>query len=118
MADAATDFERDRETTGYSPVVSSDRGTADRMVRHPAPLGDVHDSPNFDLASLLRQGALKLEAGNDAEAEEFFRKALEIGDRTVGPDHPDMILLLNDLTRIYLKQSAYASAEPLLLRLL
>jgi TonB family protein len=29
-----------------------------------------------------------------------------------------MILLLNDLTRIYLKQSAYASAEPLLLRLL
>ncbi len=118
MADAATGFERDRETTGYSPVVSSDHGTADRMVRHPAPLGDVHDSPNFDLASLLRQGALKLEAGNDVEAEEFFRKALEIGDRTVGPDHPDMILLLNDLTRIYLKQSAYASAEPLLLRLL
>jgi TonB family protein len=88
------------------------------MVRNPAPLGDVHDSPNSDLASLLRQGALKLEAGNDAEAEEFFRKALEIGDRTVGPDHPDMILLVNDLTRIYLKQSAYASAEPLLLRLL
>jgi len=88
------------------------------MVRGPAPLGDAHDSPNFDLASLLRQGALKLEAGNDAEAEEFFRKALELGDRTVGPDHPDMILLVNDLTRIYLKQSAYASAEPLLLRLL
>ncbi|HEX9130481.1 MAG TPA: tetratricopeptide repeat protein, partial [Gemmatimonadaceae bacterium] len=118
MADAATGLERGSEMTGYSPVVSSDRGTADRMVRHPAPLGDAHDSPNSDLAALLRQGALKLEAGNDAEAEEFFRKALEIGDRTVGPDHPDMILLLNDLTRIYLKQSAYASAEPLLLRLL
>ena len=118
MADAATGFERGIETTGYSPIVSSDRGTADRMIRSPAPLGEAHDSPPSDLASLLRHGALKLEAGKDAEAEELFRKALEIGDRTVGPDHPDMILLVNDLTRIYLKQSAYASAEPLLLRLL
>jgi TonB family protein len=118
MADAATSFERGIETTGYSPVAGSDRGTTDRIIRSPAPPADAHDGPHSDLASLLRQGALKLEAGNDAEAEVFFRKALEIGDRTVGPDHPDMILLLNDLTRIYLKQSAHASAEPLLLRLL
>ncbi|HEX9606329.1 MAG TPA: TonB family protein [Gemmatimonadaceae bacterium] len=118
MADAATGFERGIETTGYSPVVSSDRGTTDRIIRSPAPPSDMHDGQQPDLASLLRHGVLKLEAGNDAEAEEFFRKALEIGDRTVGPDHPDMILLLNDLTRIYLKQSAYASAEPLLIRLL
>jgi TonB family protein len=118
MADAATGFERGIETTGYSPVASSDRGTTDRIIRSPAPLGDGRDGPHSDFASLLRHGALKLEAGNDAEAEEFFRRALEIGDRTVGSDHPDMILLLNDLTRIYLKQSAYASAEPLLLRLL
>jgi tetratricopeptide (TPR) repeat protein len=61
---------------------------------------------------------MKLEMGNDAEAEECFRKALEIGDRTLGPDHPDLILLLNDLTRIYLGRSAYTAAEPLLLRLL
>jgi TonB family protein len=118
MADAATGFERGTEPTGYSPVVSNDRGTADRVSRSNAPLSDAHDSPHSDLASLLRHGALKLDAGNDTEAEEYFRKALEIGDRTVGPDHPDMILLLNDLTRIYLKQSAHASAEPLLLRLL
>jgi TonB family protein len=118
MGDAATGFERGIETTGYSPVASSDRGTTDRTIRSPAPVSDAHDGPPSDLASLLRLGALKLDAGNDAQAEEFFRKALEIGDRTVGPDHPDMILLVNDLTRIYLKQSAYASAEPLLLRLL
>jgi TonB family protein len=117
MADAATGFDRGMETTGYSPVIGGDRGTTDRMIRSAVP-ADAHDSPQPDLATLLRLGALKLETGNDAEAEEFFRKALEIGDRTVGPDHPDMILLINDLTRIYLKQSAYASAEPLLLRLL
>jgi TonB family protein len=118
MADAGTGFERSIETTGYSPVAGSDRGTADRMIRSPVPPIDAHDAPHPDLAPLLRHAALKLDTGNDAEAEEFLRKALEIGDRTVGPDHPDMILLLNDLTRIYLKQSAYASAEPLLLRLL
>jgi TonB family protein len=118
MADAATGFERGIETTGYSPVAGGDRGTTDRTIRSPVPPGNAQDGPHPDLAALLRHGALKLETGNDAEAEEFFRKALEIGDRTVGPDHPDMILLLNDLTRIYLRQSAYASAEPLLLRLL
>ena len=117
MADAATGFERGIETTGYSPVAGGDRVTTDRIIRSPVP-ADARDGPHQDLASLLRHGAMKLETGNDAEAEEFLRKALEIGDRTVGPDHPDMILLLNDLTRIYLKQSAYASAEPLLLRLL
>jgi TonB family protein len=118
MADAARGFDRGIETTGYSPVVSSDRVTSDRIIRSPAPLADAHDSPPSDLTSLLRHGANRLDAGNDAEAEEFLRKALEIVDRTVGLDHPDLILLLNDLTRIYLKQSAYASAEPLLLRLL
>jgi TonB family protein len=118
MADAATGFERGIETTGYSPVVRSDPGTTDRIVRSPALPADAHDSPHSDLTSLLRNGALKLDEGNDAEAEEFLRKALEIVDSRVGPEHPDTILLLNDLTRIYLKQSAYASAEPLLLRLL
>src|ERR1700682_2989383 len=117
MADAATGFERSIETTGYSPVAGGDRGTTDRIIRSSVP-ADAQENPHPDLAALLRHGALKLETGNDAEAEECFRNALEIGDRTVGPDHPDMILLLNDLTRIYLKQSAYASAEPLLLRLL
>ena len=117
MADAGTGFERGIETTGYSPVAGADRGTTDRMIRS-VPPSDPRDGPPPDLAWLLKQGALKLETGKDAEAEDHFRKALEIGDRTVGPDHPDMILLLNDLTRIYLKQSAYSSAEPLLLRLL
>src|ERR1700674_2311419 len=117
MADAATGFERGIETADYSPVAGGDRVTGDRIIRSPVP-ADARDGPHQDLSLLLRHGVLKLELGNDAEAEEFFREALEISDRTVGPDHPDMILLLNDLTRIYLKQSAYASAEPLLLRLL
>lgn len=118
MADAAIGLDRSIDTTGYSPIAGTDRGTADRIPRSPAPPNEANDGSHPDVASLIKYGAMKLELGNDAEAEECFRKALEIGDRTVGPEHPDLMLLLNDLTRIYLRQSAYAAAEPLLLRLL
>jgi tetratricopeptide (TPR) repeat protein len=119
IADAAIGLDRTIDTTGYSPIAGTNRGTApDRVPRSPAPPREVNDGLYPDVASLIRHGAMKLEMGNDAEAEECFRKALEIGDRTVGPEHPDLMLLLNDLTRIYLRQSAYAVAEPLLLRLL
>ena len=115
MADAAFGIDRSIETSSYSPIVGGDRPTPDRMQRSQ---GDVEVESHTEMVSLLRQGAAKLEAGNDAEAVECLRKALEIGDRTVGADHPDLIILLNDLSRIYLRQSAYAAAEPLLLRLL
>lgn len=118
MTDAAIGLDRSIDTTGYSPIAGTDRGTADRIPRSPAPPNEANDGSHPDVASLIRHGAMKLEMGNDAEAEECFRKALEIGDRTVGPEHPDLMLLLNDLTRIYLRQSAHAAAEPLLLRLL
>lgn len=118
MADAAAGLERSIDTGGYSPIASGDRGATNRIPRSPAAPVDANTGSQPDLAALVRHGALKLETGNEAEAEECFRKALEIVDRAVGSDHPDLILLLNDLTRIYLRQSAYAAAEPLLLRLL
>jgi TonB family protein len=61
--------------------------------------------------------ASKQEAGESGEAEAMFARALEVADRTLGPDDPDVVLLLTDLSRLYLKKSAFASAEPLLLRL-
>jgi TonB family protein len=115
MADAAFGIDRSIETSSYSPLVGADRETSDRVLRTS---GDAEVESQPEMLSLLKQGAAKLEAGNDAEAVECLRKALEIADRTAGPDHPDLIILLNDLTRIYLRQSAYAAAEPLLLRLL
>jgi tetratricopeptide (TPR) repeat protein len=118
MADSATGFDRSIESTSYSPPVSGDRVLADRPQRSSTTPSEERDGNAHDLASLIKLGGLKLEIGDDAAATEFFRKALEMGDRTLGPDHPDLILLLNDLTRLYLKQSAHAAAEPLLLRLL
>jgi len=118
MADSTTGFDRSIETTSYSPLVSGDRVLADRPQRSSTTPTDGRDGVSQDLPTLIKLGSLKLEMGDDSAATELFRKALETGDRTLGPDHPDLILLLNDLTRLYLKQSAHAAAEPLLLRLL
>lgn len=115
MADSAIGIDRGIDAPAYSPLVSGDRGGNRSLRSHPA---DAPDPTSNDLASLIKLGITKVEMGADAEATDCFRKALDIGDRTLGPENPDLMLLLNDLTRLYLKQSAYAEAEPLLLRLL
>jgi tetratricopeptide (TPR) repeat protein len=119
MADSATGFDRSIETTSYSPLVGGDdRVLADRPQRSSSTPGEGRDGAPQDLASLIKLGVSKLETGDDPAATDYFRRALEMADRSLGPDHPDLMLLLNDLTRLYLKQSAHAAAEPLLLRLL
>ena len=111
MADSATGLDRGFDPAAYSPIPKSPAAPAD-LARRENPVAES------ELAAIIRIGTTKQEAGNFAEAEECFRRALEIGDRSFGPENPDLIILLNDLTRLYLKQSAYGSAEPLLLRLL
>jgi hypothetical protein len=117
MDDGGTDLERSIETIGYSPVAGTDRGTSDLIVRSPSAATKPPEPSHPDFAALVRHGALMLETGNDTEAAVWFQKALDFGDLT-GADHPDQILVLNDLTRIYLRQGDHAAAEPLLLRLL
>jgi TonB family protein len=118
MAEAATGSERRFDATVYSPAISGDNSHGDRAqlgaLRPIEPGADL----NPEFTALLKLGTLKQEMGSYAEAAELFRKALELGDRMFGPEHQEMIILLNDLTRLYLKQGSYAAAEPLLLRLL
>ena len=109
MADSATGLDRGFDPAAYSPIPISP--AAADSVRREQP------DTQSELAALVRLGTAKQEGGNFAEAEECFRRALELGDRTLGTENPDLVILLNDLTRLYLKQSAYGSAEPLLLRL-
>src|SRR5881394_1155035 len=116
MADSALGIERSFDSNTYAPTAGGDRIPADRVARRSAS-PDERDHPLPDLPALLELAAAKQKAGDDDAAEELFRKALEIADRTFGPTHPDLMLLLTDLTRLYLKRGAHSSAEPLLLRL-
>lgn len=116
MADSAIGLDRN-----FDPIPYSAPSSAERVPTDLNPRADSPDGPrlaNVDLNSLIRLASAKQESGDDAEAEHFFLKALQLADTTLGSAHPEMMLLLTDLTRFYLKRSAYASAEPHLLRLL
>ncbi|MFL5629861.1 MAG: tetratricopeptide repeat protein [Gemmatimonadaceae bacterium] len=117
MADSTTGIERIPELSGYSPVVSDGRSYVDYASRTGSSSPEAGGAEG-KLAALIKLGTQKQEAADYAGADEIFRQALALGDRTFTTEHPNMVILLNDLTRLYLKQSAHASAEPLLLRLL
>ncbi len=56
--------------------------------------------------------------GRYGEAERFARKAVELGKREFGPDHPNTGAFLNNLAVLYQAQGRYAEAEPLYKRAL
>lgn len=71
------------------------------------------------LASLLNAVAsFHLDAGRFAAAEPLFRRALEIRERTLGPEHPDTLSSLNNLAYVLDSVADYAGAEPLYRRAL
>jgi TonB family protein len=69
-------------------------------------------------AALSRLAKLEQELGNAADAERCLRESLDVGERIVGTDDPSLVTVLNELSRLYIKQSNHASAEPILQRLL
>ena len=159
MVDSTAAYERDSGTPSYVPINGAGP-VGDRTPRVGHPLDDLDRAGPEHASALLRMGAVKQDAGAYSEAEELFRRALEIGERSVGADNPSLIpaltslasarvmcgklddaqqlavrsvaisergpaehepdvaILINDLARLCLKQSAHAVAEPLLLRLL
>jgi TonB family protein len=118
MAEAATGSEMRFDATVYSPATSAEPSSPERIQRTGLRAIEPGGEPYREFASLQKLGAQKQEMNSFPEAEDCFLKALQIGDRLFGAEHPEMTILLNDLTRLYLKQGSYASAEPFLLRLL
>lgn len=157
MVDSQGAYERGPDVSSLS-LINGDRPVADRAVRL-GPAEGVEGAEFDHAAALLQMGAAKLEAGSHSEAEDLFRRALEIGERVLGVDNqalvpaiaslasarimsgkfdaagpliaralaasesgpaehdPDLAIVLNELARLCLKQSAHALAEPLLLRM-
>ncbi len=56
--------------------------------------------------------------GNNTEAEPLYRRALEIREKQLGPNHPDVAQSLNNLAELLRAQGNYAEAEPLYRRAL
>jgi len=160
MVDSTASFERDAELPSYSPVNGGRPGGQRGSHATNQPSDGLEGAGPEHASALLAMGAAKQAAGDYSEAEELFRKALEIGERFLGTDNaalipaltslasarvmcgklaeaqqlakravtvsenglvenePEVAILINDLARLCLKQSAHGVAEPLLLRLL
>ncbi len=70
------------------------------------------------LMEAYQQGEALYQAGRYDEALPFWKKALKLGQREFGPEHPSTAMLLNNLAELYRLQGRYAEAEPLYKRAL
>ena len=61
-------------------------------------------------------GNLRVAQGRVAEAEQQFRRALQLGEQQLGPDHPVLIRRLCNLAGVLGQTGRIAEAEPLLER--
>ena len=50
------------------------------------------------------------------EAEPLYQRAIVIGEKTLGPEHPNLASWLNNLANLYRAQGKYEEAEPLFKR--
>lgn len=53
-----------------------------------------------------------------AKAEPLYRRALEIIENALGPEHPNLAAFLNNLANLYSAQSRHSEAATLLRRAL
>ncbi len=53
-----------------------------------------------------------------AEAESLYRRALAIGEKTLGPNHPEVAIAVNNLAALLKATNRLAEAEPLMRRTL
>jgi tetratricopeptide (TPR) repeat protein len=65
--------------------------------------------------TLTQEAATLYRQGKYDQAVVVAKKALEVAEKSAGPDHPDVAQSLNNLALLYRTQGQYAQAEPLLL---
>ena len=69
-------------------------------------------------AQQIEAARLAMGRGDRAVAERLLSEAIAIVERQVGAEHPSLGVALNELSRLHIRQSDFARAEPVLQRLL
>jgi CHAT domain-containing protein/Flp pilus assembly protein TadD len=67
---------------------------------------------------LINKAFALYQAGKSAEAIPLGQQALAIREKLLGPDHPDVAMVLDGLGSLYEKEGRYSEAEPLYKRAL
>jgi TonB family protein len=114
MAESTMSYERSLEAAAIA-IASGDHATAERSLRSAIQSIEGHADSHLELsAALIKLGTLKLETSALSEAEELFRRALEIGEKALGRDHLGLVPALKGLGTTRLLQARAEAAEPLL----
>ena len=67
-------------------------------------------------AGAEQSGRAQRPQGRNAEAERLYKQAVARSEKTLGPDHPDLADVLENLAASLQGQGRHAEAEPLLKR--
>ena len=118
MVDSTAAYERDSGPATYVPITGAGP-VGDRAPRAGSPQPDDLDGAGPEHASaLLNLASASVMSGKLDDAQQLAVRAVAISERGPAENDPDVAILINDLARLCLKESAHAVAEPLLLRLL
>jgi tetratricopeptide (TPR) repeat protein len=94
----------------------------ERLLPHARACGAWIERFSFEsaeAASLLNEtGSYVHDRAQYADAEPLYKRSLAIGEKALGPEHPDVATTVNNLALLYKNQERYADAEPLYWRAL
>ena len=99
-----------RET--LAAALAAQGKTAEATAPAGAPSEEASDSSD-PLAMFVGPAQALARAGRHAEAEQYFRYSVEVGEAMLGKDHPDIAVVLSNLAHMLGQQSRFAEAEPL-----
>lgn len=71
-----------------------------------------------DVITLNNLAQLLVDTSRFTEAESLLRRVLDVMERDVGPNHPNMAVVLNNLAEFFRRTGRFAEAEPLYRRTL
>ena len=118
MADSTITYERCIEAASIA-LAGGDHASAERALRAAIQTIESVEGAQLELASALsRLGALKQEMGSYAEAEEIFRRTLNVTERVVGSDDLRLVTALTGLGAARIMRGAPEEAEPVITRAL
>jgi tetratricopeptide (TPR) repeat protein len=68
--------------------------------------------------NLNNLGAAAAARGRTAEAEQLYQRALQLKEKLLGPEHPDVAITLNNLATLRISQLRFAEAATMYQRAL
>jgi tetratricopeptide (TPR) repeat protein len=123
-AEKTEDVKKHRDTAALALALTGDLESAQfefssaaECYRRALDTGDGAE-PGFIAEYTEKLGGAAFRAGDHAAAEAAFAEALAAMEETLGPNHADLALALNNLALVHYTQGRYDDAEPLYRRAL